>query len=73
MKHWRLEQFGSPEEVLHLEEAELPTPPAGQLALKVAAAGLTLPDLLLIKGQHPLIPQPPLTPGLKVSGEIGSG
>lgn len=34
------------------------------------AAGLSLPDLLMIKGEHPIVPAPPLSPGIEVAGEI---
>jgi hypothetical protein len=64
MKQWHLEQFGSPEKVLKLQSVDLPAPWPGHVAIKVKAAGLSLPDLLMIRGEHPIVPAPPLTPGI---------
>ncbi|WP_035359823.1 NADPH:quinone oxidoreductase family protein [Edaphobacter aggregans] len=73
MKQWRLEHFGSPKKVLSIQEVALPAPSPSHIAIKVKAAGLSLPDLLMIKGEHPIIPAPPLSPGIEVVGEITAG
>jgi NADPH:quinone reductase len=70
LKQWWLEQFGSPEKVLKLHEVDLPAAWPGHIAIKIKAAGVSLPDLLMIKGGNPLVPSPPFSPGLEVAGEV---
>jgi NADPH:quinone reductase-like Zn-dependent oxidoreductase len=73
----RLQNFG-PLTGIALEEAELPSPGAGEVLIRVAAAGVNPVDWKLVQGylrgavDIPL----PYTPGCDVSGEIialGSG
>jgi len=47
---WRARRFGSPQEVLQLEAEDLVPPGPGRVIVRVAAAGIGLPDLLLAKG-----------------------
>jgi NADPH2:quinone reductase len=70
MKQWWLERFGSPKKALRIQEVALPAPLPDHIAIKVKAAGLSLPDLLMIKGEHPIVPTPPLSPGIEVAGEV---
>ncbi len=44
MKAIRIHETGGPE-VMHLEEIETPTPKAGEILIKVAAAGVNYADL----------------------------
>jgi NADPH2:quinone reductase len=76
MKSWRARRFGTPKEALTIEELEIPAPGDGQVAIKVRAASVALPDLLMIKGQHPLVKSTPFSPGIEVVGivsAIGNG
>ena len=50
----------------------LPAPGDGQVAIKVRAAGVSLPDLLMIKGRHPLIKSTPFSPGIEVAGTVSA-
>lgn len=70
MKQWYWEEFGNPENVLKLRSVDLPAPQQGQIAVKIKAAGLSLPDLLMIRGKLQGVPVPGLTPGIEVAGEI---
>jgi NADPH2:quinone reductase len=70
MKSWRAERFGSTSEVLRLCEVALPKPAPGQIALKVRAAAVALPDLLMLQGKYPPLPNPPIAPGMEVAGEV---
>jgi len=55
--------------------AQRPEPAAGQILIKVAAAGVNRPDLLQRMGFYPPPPGAPETLGLEVAGEVvvGSG
>ena len=67
MKAIRVAEFGGAEK-LSLEEIALPVPAAGQVRIKVAAAGLNFIDVYHRTG---LYAQPlPFTPGLEVAGDI---
>ena len=70
MKAWRADKFGVPAEVLTLQETELPQPPPGFMSLKVIAAGVGLPDVMMLKGVYPLVTRPPVSPGMEVSAEV---
>lgn len=67
--------FGEPS-VLELSEAPKPVPAAGQVLIKVGAAGINPIDLLTRAGEIPLLGEPPFTVGWDVAGvveEIGEG
>jgi len=65
-------RFGTPEEALIIQELAIPVPGEGQVAIKVQAASVALPDLLMIKGQHPLIKSTPFSPGIEVAGTVSA-
>ncbi|HEU0043478.1 NAD(P)H-quinone oxidoreductase [Sphingomonas sp.] len=60
---------GGPE-VLQLVERRVPVPAAGEVLIRVAAAGVNRPDILQRKGGYPPPPGAPSIPGLEVAGEI---
>ena len=70
MKAWQVTGPGEPTDVLELVELEPPEPGAGQLRVRVAAAGLGLPDVLMCRGSYPLTPPLPFTPGQEVTGVV---
>lgn len=51
----------------------MPTPQAGQLLIKVHAAGVNRPDILQRSGNYPVPPGASDLPGLEVAGEIVGG
>src|SRR5215813_11970707 len=57
---------------LRLAEAPLPAPGAGEILIKVAAAGINRPDLIQRAGLYPPPPGAPETMGLEVAGEIAA-
>ena len=68
-------QYGGPEVITIIEE-ELPTPKAGEVRVKVLAAGVSLPDVLAREGVHPETPRVPYTPGWDLVGivdQLGEG
>jgi len=68
-------EAGGPE-VLQPVERPVPAPGAGEVLIKVAAAGVNRPDVLQRRGMYPPPPGAPSIPGLEVAGVIvatGSG
>jgi putative PIG3 family NAD(P)H quinone oxidoreductase len=59
-----------PPQVLRPAERPVPAPQAGEVLIRVAAAGVNRPDVLQRKGVYP--PPPGITdiPGLEVAGEV---
>lgn len=71
MRRWIVESFGKPEDVWRLEEnAESFEPGPGQIKVKVEAAGLGLPDVLMCHNNYPLTPPLPFTPSQEAAGEV---
>jgi len=74
MKAMRAHQFGGPEQ-LRLEEAPEPQVQAGQVTIRVRAAGINPADLVRLSGRLGSLPLPYI-PGTDVCGEVetvGSG
>lgn len=70
MKAMRAQQFGGPDQ-LRLEEAPEPQPQAGQVQIRVRAAGINPADLVRLSGRLGNLPLPYI-PGTDVSGEVES-
>ncbi len=62
-----------PADVLKLAERPLPELKAGEVLIKVHAAGLNRPDVLQRLGLYPVPPGASDLPGLEVAGEIVAG
>src|SRR5919206_899529 len=69
MKAIRVREFGGPE-VLRLEEVERPRAAAGQVLVRVRAAGVNPVDTYIRSGVHAVKPKLPYTPGLDAAGEV---
>ncbi len=71
MKHIRIivTRYGGPEELKVLEE-ERPEPKGGEVRVRVLAAGVSLPDLMMREGVHPETPPLPFTPGWDLVGVV---
>ncbi len=65
-------QYGAPE-VLQICERPIPTPTAGEVLIKVHAAGVNRPDVLQRTGNYPVPAGASDLPGLEVAGEIVGG
>lgn len=48
----------------------LPMPARGEVRLRIIAASLNFPDLLLCQGKYQLKLEPPFTPGMDTAGEV---
>jgi NADPH:quinone reductase len=67
---WRTDQFGRPGDVLELCDTTWGVPSAGRVLVRVRAAGVGLPDLLMTQGRYVSTPQPPVLPGQEVCGDV---
>ncbi len=70
MRAWRVHELGDPSKVMSLDEVETPTPGEGQVLVKVRAAALNFPDVLMAMGMYQEKPPLPYTPGVELCGEI---
>ncbi|MFF4901364.1 NADPH:quinone oxidoreductase family protein [Streptomyces sp. NPDC001068] len=73
MQAWQVHENGEPSEVMRLQEVERPTPGDGQVLLKVRAANVNFPDVLMCRGQYQVRPPLPFTPGVEICGETEDG
>ncbi len=71
MKAIRVHEFGGPE-ALRLEEVTEPGVGAGQVLVRVRAAGVNPVDTYIRSGAHAVKPRLPYTPGLDAAGEVVS-
>ena len=69
MKAIRIQEFGGPD-VLKLEDVPEPSPAAGQVLVRVRAAGVNPVDTYIRSGVHAVKPALPYTPGLDAAGEV---
>src|SRR3984957_13405671 len=69
MKAIQVHEFGGPE-VLKLEEIPTPKPGAGQVLVKVHAAGVNPYDTYMRTGTYAIKPPRPYTPGSDAAGAV---
>src|SRR2546423_3522013 len=69
MKAIRVHEFGGPE-VMRLEEVAEPVPGAGQVSVRIAAAGVNPVDAYIRAGAYTRKPERPYTPGNDGAGVI---
>ena len=68
-------EYGTPEDLV-LDELPDPTAGPGQVVVRVRAAAVNYPDVLLIAGKYQIKVPPPFTPGSEFAGEgaaVGAG
>jgi NADPH2:quinone reductase len=71
MRHTRIivTHYGGPE-ALRVVEEECPAPKHGEVRVRVLAAGVSLPDVMMREGRHPKTPRLPFTPGWDLVGVV---
>jgi NADPH2:quinone reductase len=71
VKHTRIivTHYGGPDALRVVEEA-CPEPKVGEVRVRVLAAGVSLPDLMMREGIHPETPPLPFTPGWDLIGVV---
>jgi NADPH2:quinone reductase len=70
MRAWQVRQHGEPIAALRAVDTEVPQPGPGQVQLRVTAAALGFPDVLMCRGVYPLTPPLPFTPGQEAAGVV---
>lgn len=55
-----------------LREVETPAPGPGEVLVRVRAAAVNFPDLLMTRGEYQLKPPLPFRPGMELAGEIAA-
>src|SRR5215813_3808134 len=73
--HIVVSNYGGPD-TLDLLEEERPEPKRGEVRVRVLAAGVSLPDVMMREGIHPETPRMPFTPGwdlIGVADQLGEG
>ncbi|GLP64093.1 oxidoreductase [Streptomyces sp. TUS-ST3] len=73
MQAWQVHENGEPSEVMRLEDVAQPQPGDGQVLLKVRAANINFPDVLMCRGHYQVRPPLPFTPGVEICGETEDG
>lgn len=63
-------QTGGPDTLVYRDDAPVPDPAADQVRIRVHAAALNMPDLLLIEDKYQDRPARPFAPGSEVAGTI---
>ncbi|WP_423460277.1 NADPH:quinone oxidoreductase family protein [Ottowia sp. VDI28] len=53
-----------------LRDLDTPMPGPGEVLIRVRAAALNFPDVLLTQGNYQFKPNPPFVPGLEAAGEV---
>jgi NADPH:quinone reductase len=73
MRAWRVHELGDPP-AMTLDDVPVPAPGDGQLLVRVRAAALNFPDVLMAAGLYQERPPLPYTPGVELCGEVeGTG
>jgi NADPH2:quinone reductase len=55
-----------------VKDVPTPTPGCGEVLVRVRAASVNFPDLLMTKGEYQFKPPTPFTPGLDLAGEVAA-
>ena len=71
MRVVEISEFGGPE-VLKPGTRPVPTPGAGEILIRVAAAGVNRPDALQRMGNYPVPPGASDLPGLEAAGTVAA-
>jgi NADPH:quinone reductase-like Zn-dependent oxidoreductase len=70
-QHIRISRFGGPEVLEVVEEDMIPVPEAGEVRIKVIAAGTGFTDTMIRRGRYPDFKGPlPFTPGYEIVGVV---
>jgi len=70
MQALRVESLSADLSGVSLSDVSLPERKSGEVLVRVHAASLNYPDLLMTKGEYQFKPEPPFTSGLECAGEV---
>lgn len=69
MHAWFCDQLDGPS-ALHWREAPTPEPAEGEVRIRIHAASLNFPDLLIVQGKYQFKPALPFVPGAEYAGHV---
>jgi NADPH2:quinone reductase len=69
MKAWVCNAYGEPSSITYEDWPER-TPSAGEVLVRIVAAGVNYPDVLAIAGTYPVKSAPPFIPGIEGAGIV---
>jgi NADPH2:quinone reductase len=69
MRAIQCEEWGGPDQ-LRLRDIPDPAPKPGEVLVRIRAAGVNFPDVLIIQKKYQVQPPLPFTPGAEIAGEI---
>ena len=72
MKALVAQSLSGPEGLVYTDMPDPVEPSGGNVVVDVGAAGVSFPDLLLVKGEYQLKLDPPFVPGTEVAGVVRS-
>jgi NADPH2:quinone reductase len=55
---------------LHMRDVVVPAPKAGEVKIRLRAAAVNFPDILMVQGKYQLKPELPFSPGMEGAGDI---
>jgi NADPH2:quinone reductase len=70
VKACQVTSLGEPADVMSLADIAVPTVQPGHLRVRVLAAALNFPDVLMARGHYQVRPDLPFTPGVEVCAEV---
>lgn len=70
MKQVIFNKTGYPQEVLKVEEAEVPVPKSGEVLIRVTARNINPSDIMFIRGMYGIAPQLPSSAGFEAVGVV---
>ena len=70
MRAWQVASTASRPTCWRWSRSPIPEPGPGQVLVRVRAAALNFPDVLLCRGQYQVRPPLPFTPGVELCGEV---
>jgi len=70
MHAWQVGRTGEPGDVLERVQRPVPEPGEGEALVRVAAAGLGLPDVFMCRGTYAFSPPRPFVPGQEMCGTV---
>lgn len=70
MKQVIFYKTGFPQEVLKVEEAEIPVPKAGEVLIRITARNINPSDIMFVRGMYGIAPQLPSSAGFEAVGVV---
>ena len=70
MKALRVQQLSSDLSGVDLADLPMPERGPGEVLVRIRAASLNYPDLLMTRGEYQFKPEPPFTSGMELAGEV---